>query len=887
MIELHKDTIEAFAALFKGRTDSHGRVNECVYEPVILQHYEKHLKGEINLGVYFLLDDHTCHFAAIDLDVKDFVQAKAIRDELGKSSIPAYIAASKSKGYHIYCFAFDKFKAVEIRQVLKHVLDKLKIKAEVFPKQNYHQPDDPDGTKHPGSYINLPSFGYTRPFLSGDMREVKLEVALKRIKYVPQESIDRVLQTLPKEKPLEPKKVERKRKEHPPCLKGISQGVDEQQRESAALALAKHYLIQFYEPGKVFWLLQEWDTKNKPPLNNETFMENTVRAAEKYRGSFCSLIKDKPTISIFCVGDEKCDWPKPKKLEEEPFTQSEEPEKLNKTAVKKLLETCAFLRHCRKDAATLPEPHWWSMVHVLAVFGDLGREKIHELSKAYDKYTEKETEQKIEEALKAGEKEIGPHTCKFIEQDLGFGCPKDCPAKKLDVKSPAGMAKRLASQEIHGIYLYKDKTGWHLNLPKLVDDLLSEYSFKTMRDNEECLIYEDGIYMPLGEATIKEECEKRVPKKFITTHDVNEAIGHIKRSTYVDRRRFNQKKWVLNLENGLYNIQTSEISPHSPEFLSTIRIPVTYDSKANCPRVKQFFGEVLRQEDIPVIKELFGYCLIPDYTIQRAFLFTGDGANGKSTLLEVLKALIGKDNCANISIQDIESQRFAKAELFGKLVNIYADIPSTRMPHVGVFKMLTGGDTIGAERKFKDRFSFNNYARLVFSSNRPPPTDEDTLAFWRRWIMIDFPNKFEGPEADTEVLYKLTTKDEISGLLNIALLGLKKLFDKHHYSHEPAPEEVAERYQKSSGAVFAFIEDKCETSPNAWISKSAFYDGFIEYCDKQNIPRIGKEAFGRQLKNAKNAHTESRQRRIDGQPIWGWEGIQLLKEEEPEIDMEV
>ncbi|GAJ00410.1 unnamed protein product, partial [marine sediment metagenome] len=267
--------------------------------------------------------------------------------------------------------------------------------------------------------------------------------------------------------------------------------------------------------------------------------------------------------------------------------------------------------------------------------------------------------------------------------------------------------------------------------PKLVDDLLAEYSFKTMRDNEECLVYEDGVYMPLGEATIKEECEKRVPKKFIHTHDINEIIGHIERSTYVKRPKFNSEKGVLNLENGLYNIQTGKLNPHTPEFLSNIRIPVIYDPDTDCPRVRRFFIEVLRQEDIPVIEELFGYCLIPDYTIQRAFLFLGDGANGKSTLLELLKHLIGADNCTNMSLQAIEYQRFAKAALFGKLANIYADIPATRMEHVGVFKTLTGGDTVGAEKKFKDGFSFNNTARLIFSTNKPPKVEEDTLAFWR------------------------------------------------------------------------------------------------------------------------------------------------------------
>jgi P4 family phage/plasmid primase-like protien len=764
MIEVDRDTIEAFAALFQGRSDAHGYVNECIYEPVTITHYEKHLKGEINLGVYFVLDDSTCSFATIDLDEKDFNKAKAIRDDLVKCFIPAYIAESKSRGFHIYCFAFERFKAVEIRQVLHHILKKLNIKAEIFPKQDYHQPDDPDGTRHPGSYINLPCFGHTRPFLSGDRKEVLLKVVLERIKFVPQESIDRLLRALPKEK--------------------------------ATL----------------------------------------------------------PPQAVESPDDE--------------------------LAVKKLLEHCAFIQHCRDNAVTLPEPFWWSMVHCLSVFGEQGRKKIHELSKTYPGYSNEETNKKIKEAEKVANKDVGPHTCLFIEQG-GFVCPKDCLAKKLKVKAPAGLASILATQEIRGPYLYRDKQGWHSDIPKLVDDLLTEYSFKTMRDNEECLIYE-GIYTPLGEVRIREECESRVPKRFMTTHNVNEVIGHIKRSTYIDRKKFNLEKWVLNLENGLYDIQTGELSSHTREFLSTIRIPVSYEPKADCPRVRLFLSEILREKDIPVIEEIFGYCLIPDYTIQRAFLLMGDGANGKSTLLELLKHFLGADNCSSISLQSIESQRFAVADLFGKLANIYADIPSTKIPHVGLFKMLTGGDTIGAEKKFRDRFSFNNCARLIFSTNIPPKVDEDTLAFWRRWIFINLPNKFQGGKADKQLLRKLTPKSELSGLLNIALRGLKRLLSQSEFSYELTPDEIAEWHQKASDSIYAFVEDICEANSAAWISKDALYEAFLKYCDKQNIPRIGKESFGRALKNAKNVHVMSQRSGPRGVQVHGWGGIKLKG-----IDMEV
>jgi P4 family phage/plasmid primase-like protien len=557
--------------------------------------------------------------------------------------------------------------------------------------------------------------------------------------------------------------------------------------------------------------------------------------------------------------------------------------RFNEMAVKKLLENCAFIQYCRDNAATLTEPYWWAMVHNLAVFGGEGEQTAHELSKPYPQYTEKETNQKIEEAHKQRRQGKSPHLC----DSIGFVCPDDCLAKKFGLKSPAGLAFRLATQEEYGAYLYHDKQGWHLDIPKLVDDLLTEYTFKTMTDNEECFVYKDGIYVPSGEVTIKEECEKRVPKEFMTLHNVNEVIGHIKRSTYADRKKFNQEKWILNLQNGLYNIQTEELTPHTPELLSTIRIPVIYDSGAGCLRIRQFFTEVLREEDIPVIEELFGYCLVPDYKIQRAFLFTGDGANGKSTLLELLKHFVGKDNCTNLSLQALVSHRFAVASLFGKLVNIYADIPSTRMESVGLFKMLTGGDTVRAEKKFKDDFFFTNYARLIFSTNKPPWVDEDTLAFWRRWVMINFPNKFEGDQADIAILDRLTSESETSGLLNIALKGLKRLLSRHRYSYQPSPDEVAEKYRKSANVTFAFVEDMCEPDPNTWISKDNLYDAFANYCKKQNFSPLGKESFGRSLKNVNNAHVKSRQRRVDGVTTWGWEGIRLIQATEEDIDMEV
>ncbi|GAI82679.1 unnamed protein product, partial [marine sediment metagenome] len=230
----------------------------------------------------------------------------------------------------------------------------------------------------------------------------------------------------------QPKEVTGRRKKHPSCLEVISRGVDEQQRDPAALALARHYLVQAYEPGEVLWLLQEWDKKNKPPLSDIFSLEAKTRSAEEYHGYFCSLIKNKPTVSTFCVGDLKCDWLK--KLEEiSKPSAKEKPERsdeFNALAIEKLLESCSFMRHCQDEAAALAEPHWWSMCDIFSFFGEPGRQKAHELSSPHPKYTEEGTNKKLEYVKEAKDKAIGPHTCTHIEKNLGFPCPGDCLAKK-------------------------------------------------------------------------------------------------------------------------------------------------------------------------------------------------------------------------------------------------------------------------------------------------------------------------------------------------------------------------------------------------------------------------------------------------------------------------
>lgn len=251
-----------------------------------------------------------------------------------------------------------------------------------------------------------------------------------------------------------------------------------------------------------------------------------------------------------------------------------------------------------------------------------------------------------------------------------------------------------------------------------------------------------------------------------TKNDVEEVLGHIRRLTYHTRDEFDADRFVLNLKNGFLYLRDYVLKPHSPGYLSLVRLPVAYDQGATCPEIEKFMGQVMFADDVNLAQEWFGFCLWREYTIKKALLLVGEGNNGKSVWLDVLRAFLGQENVTARSLQELETNRFAKADLYMRLACIFADLPDIALRHTGTFKLLTGRDLLTAERKFRNGFPFENFAKLSFSCNKIPETRDDTDAFFLRWLILTFPNTFSGDSDRKRLIDKLTTPEELSGLFN-------------------------------------------------------------------------------------------------------------------------
>jgi len=383
---------------------------------------------------------------------------------------------------------------------------------------------------------------------------------------------------------------------------------------------------------------------------------------------------------------------------------------------------------------------------------------------------------------------------------------------------------------------------------------------------------EEGIYKPTGVPMV-EWIIKNVMGDEVKTRQINETIKLLKIETYMEPAEFQPEKHLIVLNNGTLDIEKQELGWHEPLAYLRSSLPVDYNPDADCPRIKQFIEEIL-PDDVEQIQEWFGYHLLKDYPYQKAFIFTGSGANGKSTLFQLLTAFLGPENVSNQTLYDLTSNRFAVAELHGKLANISPDVGADELKRTGTFKALTGGDWIKAERKNRDPFKFKNYAKLSFACNQLPTSPDESYAFFRRFIIFELKKQFTGADADPYLIEKLTTPEELSGLLNWALEGLQRLRERGYFKMSKSAEELQQYYMELSTPELAFVRNCLVENENSMLSKDQMYNAYCAYCKVRGFVSRAKNKFSQEL--TRHIFLNQSQKTLDGVRVRVWLGAELI-----------
>jgi len=435
----------------------------------------------------------------------------------------------------------------------------------------------------------------------------------------------------------------------------------------------------------------------------------------------------------------------------------------------------------------------------------------------------------------------------------------------------------------------------------LCDYILKNYYIKSIRqDNkEEIWIFDAGIYIPNGRSYIEEQL-RTILCEYYKRNIVTMTIDKIKARTYTRAEKFffndNKNPFEIPVKNGILNVNTKKIREFDPNVVYFAKLPVNYNKKSKCKKIKEFLYSTLPKSDAKMVVQFVGFCLVKKYIVDKCFLFTGSGSNGKSLILKLFRGFFGIKNCTNLSLGDMHdsSDNFSVVKLHGKLINISGDISSNTIKTTGLFKRLTTGDLISANRKFKTPIEFINTSKMVFCANELPNVNDSSDGFFRRWEIIEFPYKFVPKEefdyfksqnlkeevkvADPKILNDiLNNEKEFEGLLNWSLELLDHLMKKRKFCNSKNSIENKKQWIRISNSFSSFFDEYLEIDPSSYEKKSDIKKKYANYCRKHNVRVLSDKSIHITMSN--KGVVDSRIQ-IDNERYYCWDGCKFKSKPE-------
>ncbi|HEY5956077.1 MAG TPA: phage/plasmid primase, P4 family, partial [Polyangiaceae bacterium] len=300
---------------------------------------------------------------------------------------------------------------------------------------------------------------------------------------------------------------------------------------------------------------------------------------------------------------------------------------------------------------------------------------------------------------------------------------------------------------------------------------------------------------------------------------------------------------LMNFANGMLDWRTGELQPHAPHHGSTVQFPLEWQPDAECPQFDDFLASILSEDYVELAWQMIGYLMYAGNPKQKAFMFLGAGANGKGTLLRVIEALLGKENCSAESLDDLNNNRFAAYSLFAKIANIAGDIDATYQTSTAAFKKLTGEDFYYGEQKYGDRFGFQSWAVPVFSANKIPGSSDTSVGYLRRWIILRFDRTFTEEERIDGLSDRLIT--ELPGIARKAVAALPIVIDGN-FKMDGEVEQGQEEFAQAIDQVRQWLEECTVYDPEARLKRGDVYASYRMWANASgHRPLSASEFYGR------------------------------------------
>ncbi|MEZ5334166.1 MAG: phage/plasmid primase, P4 family [Methanolobus sp.] len=404
-----------------------------------------------------------------------------------------------------------------------------------------------------------------------------------------------------------------------------------------------------------------------------------------------------------------------------------------------------------------------------------------------------------------------------------------------------------------------------ISIPDIANHLIEKLNLKVInlkdgRKNKLIYHYNEkkGVYENNGYDITTSEVNRILGDKsrIGLVHEVFNVIIHTPEIWFGPDDFIPDDPYIINVENGLLDTRTLELKPHIPDYHSVIQYPVIYDPNAKCPWFDRFITDVLPDEtDRRDVLEFFGYTLLPGLynCYHKSLMVLGPPGTGKGTTLDTLQQLLGEKYVSTSDLQKIETNQFQAYQLVGKVANISDDLPKENMSDCPNFKTITTGGRINVQDKGKTAFDTRIQAKLISAANTLPFAPmEGNDAYFQRFVLIKMNRVFRGTKQQIpNLIKKLTTPEEKSGILNILLEHLQTVNKNDRLSYDKSLEEIKRMYELEQNHVAAFFME-CTEESSIDTPKNHVYDAYLLWCERNGVDEPkSKPAFTRAVTNAK------------------------------------
>jgi putative DNA primase/helicase len=405
---------------------------------------------------------------------------------------------------------------------------------------------------------------------------------------------------------------------------------------------------------------------------------------------------------------------------------------------------------------------------------------------------------------------------------------------------------------IAGIFDIDARGRTSVNIVRLAAAIEEPTRFRTGPDGS-LYRYDSGVYLPDGEEYVRLAAMSMLAGAYRASV-VNEVVRF-----YLDRETANPLSFdpdpgsIIRTASGIIDMKTWHITPYTYENASIVQIPWSLVQGAECPLIDQFLMDCF-WNDLALVAYMYriaGYTMLTRNPLRLAFLLFGPGGNnGKSIYLHLLNHLLGERNVAAVPLQKLGGDdRFSPARLVGRLANICGDIGPKSAQDMSLFKQITGGDRIQAERKFGEPFEFISGATPVFSANEFPASPDTTRAYKGRWQAVEFPRTFaEDGDKEYELKAIGENQSEMEGFMWKAACAAKEMTSRNAFEQPDAVRACTDRFWRSMDSFESFAADKIVLDPQSSTPSTIAYALYKDYCGDNNYKHVlGRNRFYEKL----------------------------------------